>query len=200
MANPRKIRATCGVGGGLMSRARIAASRAARSPRGAEDGVLRDDGRLLKWMKGQPWPTARNWRYPCPTFRTCLGGPLDLVEILDEFEFPSLGYSVGGADPPGIPDFLGRTRGGEWVLFECKSDDHLDDAVRQLSEGLGEFGRLGRRVDRLGIALNRVQSNEDYFVTRGGSLLSHSGLMPGQDVIRLPHPHGMPIMVELRGR
>lgn len=150
----------------------------------------------LRWLEGDPWPTSE-WTYSAPSFHRCLGGPLRFVEILDEHEFPALGYRTTGRDPPQIPDFLGRTRGGEWVLYESKSDDHLDVAVGQLSDGLEEFMRIGHPIDKLGIAVNTVQGNESYIVTKAGSLLSHVGLMPGT-VIRLGANSDMPIMVEVR--
>ncbi len=120
------------------------------------------------------------------------------MEILDEEEIYKLGYPKTGSPPPHIPDFLGRTRAGEWVLYESKSDDHLDLAVNQLRDGLRELTRLGMRIDKLGIALNRVLTNEEYFVTHSGRLLSHPGLMQPGDVIRLPDVNGLPIMVEER--
>ena len=152
----------------------------------------------MRWKNPEPWPRLKGWEYPRPTFKGCLGGPLDLVEIWDEEELRLEGYPTKGNPPPHIPDFLGRTRGGEWVLYESKSDDHVDLAVKQLRDGLRELTALGKGIDKLGIVLNRLQSNEDFFVARAGNLLSHGGLMPG-GVIQLPPGTGKAIMVEVRG-
>lgn len=175
-------------------------NRLSRSVKATRESKRRACGLAMKWSQGKPWPRGDRWKYPRPTFARCRGGPLDFVEIWDEDEFVRLGYPTAGHPPPHIPDFLGRTRSGEWVLYEAKSDDHLDLAVKQLRDGLRILRELGRAIDKLGIVLNRIQSNEEYFVTKSGSWLSHGGLMPGEDVIRLPPATGMPIMVELRDR
>lgn len=150
------------------------------------------------WELGNPWPGPKNWKYRAPTFPGCLGGPVDLVEIWDEAEFERIGYQTSGIGRPNVPDFLGRTRGGEWILYESKSDDHLDDAVQQLSDGLAEFVRLNRKVDKLGIVLNQINSNEDFFVMKAGRLLG-SRLIPAGTPIYLGDEETMPIMIELRG-
>jgi hypothetical protein len=155
-------------------------------------------GAVVIWRKGDPWPEIDRWGYGRPTFPRCLGGPLEFVEILDEAEFPHMGYRRGGKEPLSIPDFLGKTRSGELVLYESKSKDHLDDAVQQLNAGLSEFNRLGLQINKLGIVLNVRESNEEWVVLKSGNLLGHRGLIPGTPIY-LGGAHDKPIMVELRG-
>jgi hypothetical protein len=150
----------------------------------------------VQWSENLPWPSGTRWKYPRPTFRGCLGGPVDLVEILDEDELVAHGYRVTGKARPHIPDFLGRTRSNQWILYESKSDDQLGLAVDQLSDGLAELRRLHRAVDKLGIVLNRVASNEDYYVMRAGRLLAHRSLFPGTPI--LLGDNQLPVMVEER--
>jgi hypothetical protein len=127
-----------------------------------------------------------------------LGGPVELVEILDEDELAAMGYPVRGPNRPHIPDFLGRTRSDTWILYESKSDDALGQAVDQLGDGLRELTRLRVPVDKLGIVLNKVASNEDYYVMKAGRLLAHRSLIPGTPIY-LGEGESMPIMVEERG-
>lgn len=150
----------------------------------------------MRWTEQSRWPSGPRWQYPRPTFRGCLGGPIDLVEILDEDELAAMGYRVSGKLRPHLPDFLGRTRSGQWMLYESKSDDQLELAVDQLSDGVSELARLNRPVHKLGVVLNRVASNEDFYVMRAGRLLAHRSLFPGTPIQIGDIP--MPIMVEER--
>ncbi|MCI4356549.1 MAG: hypothetical protein L3K18_05335 [Thermoplasmata archaeon] len=83
------------------------------------------------------------------------------IEIYNDTALTTdLGYPVDSMI--GLPDKLGRTDEDAWVLWEEKGRDNVKKALRQLEDGLGNLLKLGKRVDRLGISLDRFDGVEPW--------------------------------------
>lgn len=110
-----------------------------------------------------------------PTFsRACPGG-LRFVEIVNStWLIERMGYPSGQYDV--VPDRLARTDQGESVLWEEKTRDNVTHALRQLSDGLRNLGRLGHAVHRLGVVLERFDPKEQWTCAVSGYLVRREKL------------------------
>ncbi|MCI4321453.1 MAG: hypothetical protein L3K05_04015, partial [Thermoplasmata archaeon] len=111
----------------------------------------------IHWRLGEPWP--RGWHRP--RFVKEDGHQVVFIEIYNDTALTTdLGYPVDSMI--GLPDKLGRTDEDAWVLWEEKGRDNVKKALRQLEDGLGNLLKLGKRVDRLGISLDRFDGVEPW--------------------------------------
>jgi len=105
----------------------------------------------------------------------------------------SLNYPTGPLIT--VPDRLGRTDSGKWVLWEEKTKDNVDWALRQLSDGLRNLRALDHPVNMLGIALEKFDPKEGWTADRTGLLVRRPQLGPAPYEIS-----SIRVLVETRSR
>ncbi len=104
-----------------------------------------------------------------------------------------MGYPTAPGTP--VPDKYGRTDSDEWIVWEEKTRDNVTWALRQLDFGFRILRSLQRRVDMLGISLERFDPKEGWTWDHEGYLIRRGQL--GQ----APHEiSALKVMIEQRGR
>jgi hypothetical protein len=145
--------------------------------------------RATKWVRGQSWPSG--WK-AIPLFVRAAPPGLRFVEVVNStWMIQRMGYPSGLHDA--VPDRLGETDSGEYVLWEEKSKDNVSHALRQLDEGMRNLRTLGRPVQRVGVVLEKFDPKEHWACSPTGYLIRREQLGAA------PHElSSLRVMVEIR--